>query len=106
MYRGWLYKVSKTWSGSTLIEAQANMESSSAACSFWVTMNRLDTNNYIQNNSNSYVACSLLLKISSLFAHQTRIELSSDKKIHGGSHAQAKSADGNGGQGAVSAENV
>lgn len=74
-YRGWRYTVAKMWTGKTLVEAQNNMEQADSNFRFMASVTMDNANEYIQKNSNSYVACSILLKISSMFAHQLRIEL-------------------------------
>lgn len=75
VYQGWRYTVSKMWTGKTLVEAQNNMEQADSNFRFMASVCKDNANEYIRKNSNSYVACSILLKISSMFAHQLRIEL-------------------------------
>lgn len=104
-YKGWVYKISKTWAGRTLVDAQSSMETSATACSFWASAVRLEADDYIQKNSNSYVACSVLLKVSSLFAHQARIELSSksssEADAHGGDDLQIEQSESDSGSRSV-----
>lgn len=74
----WTYRVRKAWKAPTLVEAQAKMtdsETSATSCCYSVQIRMRDTDAYMAPNSNAFVACSVLLKVSSLFGHQAQISL-------------------------------
>ena len=72
----WKFTVMKYWESSTLVSVQQKMiknESPSHA----VVVECIRLRSYLEKHHDSYVAVSLLLKISSVFLHQRRIQLKS-----------------------------